>query len=235
MELLINAGIKISHVSQGRLPWLVLLVKPLSHIQKDTLRMRGPVMIWWRNGRQGQHPYGGVVELSTRCVGWEFTRQRRHAGRFNVQTLTPRIRAVVIQYPENHVRQKVILARIIPQSRTVMQMIQVWRSLWQESSGQQHHDGRHSADDLTGVHRTLGVSSSTYMYVYVCVSQYVSDDLQRRYCNGSIPLSKLLYNHFHYSYTVANRIHWYAVCLWPYEYFIALHKVAFIYGCHASN
>ena len=35
-----------------------------------------------------------MVELSTRCVGWGFTRQRRHAGRFNVsQTLKPRIRA----------------------------------------------------------------------------------------------------------------------------------------------
>ena len=56
-----------------------------------------------------------MVELSTRCVGWGFVRQRRHAGPINVsQTLTPRIRAVVIQYLKNHVRQKVLLARIIP-------------------------------------------------------------------------------------------------------------------------
>ena len=107
----------------------------------------GHCMIWWRNGqRQGQHPYVGVVELSTRCMGWGFTRQRRHAGRFNVpQTLTPRIRAVVIQYLENHVRQKVLLVRIIPQSRTVMQRIQVSRSLREESSGQQHLIKQHGS------------------------------------------------------------------------------------------
>ena len=55
---------------------------------------------------------------------------------------------MVIQYLENHVRQKVILARIIPQSRTVMHMIQVWRSLWQESSGQQHLIKQHGSSSM---------------------------------------------------------------------------------------